>query len=132
MQDDLIRTSNQPVELGRLLANTIGSVVQAQEQLDSYSERRSRTFETAEAGTLTLPPLWYTFSNVVVEMELSATVARLGEDQSPHIMSQTLDPASVGLYGHSASSGLKVRVEMAPQGVVPIKESDPQPETEAP
>jgi len=121
-----LQTTNQSVELGKLLANTIASVVGAQEQLDAYSEQRSRSYATAEAGTLTLPPLWYTFSKVIVEMELAATIAHSsnGEKSGPQIMSKTLNPTSVGLFGYQASAGLKVRVEMQPQGIVPIKEND--------
>lgn len=119
-----LQTTNQSVELGKLLANTISSVVGAQEQLDAYSEQRSRSYATAEAGTLTLPPLWYTFSKVIVEMELAATIAHSNsaENSGPQIMSKTLNPTSVGLFGYQASAGLKVRVEMQPQGIVPIKD----------
>lgn len=131
MKDSSLNQASERVELGKLLANTIGSVVRAQEQLDDYSSRRSRSYETAEAGTMALPPLWYTFSNVVVEMELAATVARKPLDDNDYIMSQTLNPTSVGLYGYSASAGLKVRIEMAPQGIMPIKETESEADTEA-
>lgn len=125
-EDRPIQTSNQAVELGQLLANTIASVVKAQEQLDAYAARRSQAYKEAEAGDLALPPLWYTFSKVDVEMELSADIRKIQVDADvaePHIFSRTLNPASVGMFGYQASSGLRVRVEMTPQGMVPIKES---------
>jgi hypothetical protein len=115
-----------PVELGDLLANTIGAVVQAQERLDAYTLARKETFEAAPAGSLALPPLWYLFNQVSVEMELSASVgavARPGEPAAaaPHLLCRTLEPTAVSLYGYQAAAGLKVRVQMVPQGAVPIK-----------
>ncbi|MDJ0807604.1 MAG: hypothetical protein QNJ78_12310 [Gammaproteobacteria bacterium] len=126
-EDKPIQTGNQPVELGQLLANTIASVVKAQEQLDVYAAKRTQAYEEAEAGELVLPPLWYTFSKVDVEMELSADIRKIQADSDtlePHIFSRTLNPASVGLYGYQASSGLRVRVEMSPQGMLPIKAAE--------
>ncbi len=123
---DNIKPKNEPVELGQLLSNTIGSVVQAQEKLDQYTQQRKQAYLEAEAGELALPPLWYVFSNVAIEMELSASVAEIynedTEKSEPYIISRTLNETSVGLYGYQASSGLKVRVLLAPQGMVPIKE----------
>lgn len=122
-----IELKNEPVELGQLLSNTIASVVQAQEKLDQYTEMRKQAFDAAPAGDFALPPLWYVFSNVAIEMELSASVAEVynpdTDKQEPHIMSRTLSEASVGLYGYQASSGLKIRVLVAPQGFVPVKET---------
>ncbi len=117
---------DQPVELGRLLANTIASVVQAQEQLDAYTERRTRAYQDAEHGDLALPPMWYTFSNVSIDMELSATVARVETAESvsePHIFSRTLNPTSVGLFGYQASTGLRVRVDVDPNRLSRIRMS---------
>lgn len=119
-------TASQSVELGQLLANTIGSVVQAQERLDAYTLARKEAYKAAEAGSLALPPLWYLFNRVDVEMELSASVAQAplpGESRktAPHLFCRTLEPTMVSLYGYQASAGLRVRVQMVPQGVVPIK-----------
>lgn len=127
MSDDKqLQPSNQPVELGLLLASTIASVVKAQEQLDAYAARRTQAYREAAEGELVLPPLWYTFSKVDVQLELSADIRKIQTDAAgaePHIFSRTLNPSSVGLYGYQASSGLKVRVEMAPQGFVPVKKA---------
>jgi hypothetical protein len=131
-----------PVELGDLLANTLGAVVQAQERLDAYTLARKEAFEAAPSGSLALPPLWYLFNNVTVEMELSASVgsvSRQGKSaaSAPHLLCSTLNPTAVSLYGYQAAAGLRVRVQMAPQGAVPIKctshpEEDTQPGNQQP
>lgn len=119
---------NQSVELGRLLTTTIASVIQAQEQMDYYTEQRRLAFESAPEGSLVLPPLWYVFSDVAIEMELSASVAEVTDSETgetkPHIVSSMLNTTNVGLYGYQAASGLRVRVQLAPQGIVPIKNSE--------
>ena len=121
-------TRNQPVELGNLLANTIAGVVSAQEKLDHYTEQRQQNYQNAEPGQFALPPVWYLFRHVSLEMELSANVATVAlsddpsEEGQPHLVCRTLDPTMVSLYGYQASSGMRVKVEMEPQGFVPIKE----------
>ena len=117
---------NQQVELGQLLANTIGSVVQAQEKLDAYTMERKKLYEAEKEGSLALPPLWYVFNNVAVELEMSATVGEEGVpgkngQREPALFCRTLDPSMVSLYGYSASSGLRVKVQMEPKGFLPIK-----------
>lgn len=119
------------IELGRLLSTTIESVVQAQEKLDEYTLRRAREFEAAEPGSLAIPPLWFTFREVAVEIELAASVARIGDATShadaPHLVCRLLNPTSVGLFGYQASSGLRVRVSVAPQGFAAIAPTPAQP-----
>ena len=121
--------SYAPVELGSLLSNSIADVVRAQENLDIYTEKRQQAYQDAEPGQFALPPVWYLFSRVTLEMELSATVATTvlngdsTENGQPHLVCRTLDPTMVSLYGYQASSGMRVRVEMEPQGFLPIKES---------
>ncbi len=128
--DDYSVPASQYVELGQLLGNTIGAVVEAQEKLDKYTLARKHAYESAEEGDLALPPLWYIFNNVSIELELSAQVsrtvplARQGSGNSkaePHMFCRTLDPTSVSLYGHQASAGMKIRVMMSPQGNMPVK-----------
>jgi len=122
---------DEPVEMGSLLANTIGSIVEAQEKLDAYTEERRKTYEAAPEGSMVLPPLWYVFQNVSIEMELSASVARIKADidgdnemtDAPHIMCKTLNSKEVSLFGREASAGLRVRVELAPEGYLPIKQT---------
>lgn len=121
-----MKTSNQAVELGQLLSTTVSSVVQAQQQLDQYTETRKQAYESAEQGSLAIPPIWYTFKNVAIEMELSASIAEvediLSGEKVPHIVSRTLNATSVGLFGYQASSGMRVSIHMAPHGFVPIKD----------
>ena len=122
----MAQTVSQQVELGQLLANTIGAVVQAQERLDAYSLARQEAYQAAPAGSLALPPLWYLFNKVEMEMELSASVGLQplpgdAQGSGPHLFCRTLEPAMVSLYGYQASAGLRVRVRMTPQGAVPIK-----------
>ena len=121
-----MKTTDQAVELGQLLSTTIHAVVSAQEQLDLYTERRRQAYESAGKGSMAMPPIWYTFNNVAIEMELSSSIAEVEDvntgNKVPHIVSKTLNPTSVGLYGYEASAGLRVRIQMAPQGFVPIKD----------
>ncbi len=128
--------TQQSVELGQLLANTVESVVKAQDRLDRHAAERVRAYETAQLGTLTLPPLWYTFTDVSLEVELSASIRKSIDPDSrkeqPRLYSQLLNPASVGLYGYQASSALKVSIRMAPKGVVPIKAPTGQPASQTP
>lgn len=130
LNDEYPGPTSQYVELGRLLGNTIGAVVEAQEKLDKYTLARKHAYETAEEGDLALPPLWYLFNNVSIELELSAQVgnavptARQGIENGkaePHLFCRTLNPTSVSLYGYQASAGMKIRVMMSPQGSLPVK-----------
>lgn len=123
--------SSQAVELGHLLTTTIGAVAEAQERMDDYTLRRKREFEEAPEGTFALPPLWYVFDKVAVEIELSATVRSTrqpGENpagaraDAPRLFCRTLTPASVSLYGHEAAAGLKVSVQLGPRAVLPLKD----------
>lgn len=120
-----LRPVDEHVELGGLLANTVSAVVSAQEQLDAYTERRQEAFDSAKAGETVLPPLWYTFSAVDIEMELAASMSRAEGDGGTRLMARTLDPASVGLYGYRASAGLRVRVRVEPQGFAQVKPPTP-------
>lgn len=120
-----MKIQNQAVELGQLLSTTIASIVQAQAQLDLYTESRRLAYESAPEGSLAVPPIWYTFKNVALEMELSTTIAEVENintgEKTPHLLSRTLNPTSVGLYGYQASSGLRVQIHLVPHGFVPIK-----------
>lgn len=118
----------QAAELGDLLSTTIGSVVRAQEKLDEYTLARKKAYEMAEIGSLALPPLWYVFKQVGIELEMSASVQKISGagivDDAPHVVCRTLDPTMVSLYGHAASSGMRVRVIVEPGTVLPIKNDD--------
>jgi hypothetical protein len=127
---NLTPPSLDAIELGNLLATTIESVVSAQSKLDDYTLQRAREFEATEPGTLAIPPLWFTFQDVMVELEMSASVSRVaGADGGrSQLVCRTLEPTAVGLFGYQASSGLRVRVRVAPQGTAvirPPRESTP-------
>lgn len=118
----------QAVELGGLLASTVGAIVEAQRLMDNFALERKREAEEAPGEESPLPPLWFVFDKVAIEVELSATV-RAEEGQtltSPpgartqsRLFCQTLSPTSVSLYGYQASAGLKVRLQLGPREVPP-------------
>lgn len=122
---------SQAVELGGLLANTVGAIVEAQERMDAHALERKREFEEASGGAPPLPPLWFVFDKVAVEVELSASVrsesapTRAGSTAAraqPRLFCQTLNPTAVSLYGYEASAGLKVRLQLGPRAVPPTKD----------
>lgn len=123
------------IEFGDLLAHTVGAVVSAQERLDAYTLQRRQAYEEAPDGSLALPPLWYAFHNVALDLELSASVveasaapaggtAAIPPGAPASLLCRTVDPAMVGLYGYQATVGIRVRLLMGPQGPVPIKAAE--------
>ena len=112
------------VEFGELLASTVGAVARAQEELDAFTLRRRREYEATPEGEVAVPPLWFTFNQVAVELEMSATVAggaQDGEAGAGRLLCRTLDPTMVGLYGYQASAGVRVRLMMGPAGPLSIR-----------
>ncbi len=111
--------SQQAVELGELLASTVVSVAAAQEGLDRHATQRLDAMERGDADAPRVPPLWYTFTDVSLEVALSASVQRATANAPPQLMSRPVDPRQVSLYGYQASSSLVVRVRLAPRGAMP-------------
>jgi hypothetical protein len=112
------------VEFSELLSSTVGAVARAQQELDAYTMERKREYEATPAGELAVPPLWFTFNQVAVELELSATVAggaQSGEAGPGQLLCRTTDPTMVGLYGYQASAGLRVRLSIGPRGPLTIR-----------
>lgn len=112
------------VEFGELLASTVGAVARAQEELDAYTLRRTREFRDTPEGEFAVPPLWFTFNQVAVDLEMSATVAggaKDGEAGAGRLLCRTLNPTMVGLYGYQASAGVRVRLTMGPAGPLSIR-----------
>ena len=116
------------VDLSDLLVTTVDAVIQSQEKLDAYNRRQQEIFDATPEGELAVPPLWFAITNVAVELELSASVAqqRVVDDQGgerfrSRLICKTLNPLAVGLFGYQASAGLKVRLQLGPGGVMPIK-----------
>ncbi len=111
--------SQQAVELGELLASTVVSVAEAQEGLDRHASARLDAMERGDADAPRVPPLWYTFTDVSLEVALSASVRRATASAPAQLMSRPVDPRQVSLYGYQASSSLVVRVRLAPRGTMP-------------
>jgi hypothetical protein len=117
----------QQAELGTLVAGAVEAVVRAQAGLDEQARRRTEEYLEAPAGSLALPPLWYAFQSVSIEIQLSATVrqAAAGDGGGASLVCRTVNPATVGLYGYEAASGMTVRVVIAPNGAIPAKPVEP-------
>ena len=109
----------QAVELGELLARTVVSVAAAQEALDRHATDRLDAIERGDEDAPRVPPLWYTFTDVSLEVALSASVQRATATAPAQLMSRPVDPRNVSLYGYQASSSLVVRVRLAPRGTMP-------------
>jgi hypothetical protein len=119
-----LQSIDTPVELGRLLAGTLGAVARAQDELDAATAQRVEAYRQRDpAQPFAVPPLWHVFSNVEIEVALSVSVAQVqaaeGQGLEPRILSRTVNPTSVALYGYAATAGLAVRVRMEPLGAVP-------------
>lgn len=111
--------SQSAVELGELLASTVVSVARAQQELDRYATALLDASERGDADAPRVPPLWYTFTDVALEVALSASVQRATASTALQLMSRPVDPHQVSLYGYQASSSLVVRLHLAPRSGMP-------------
>ena len=113
----------QQSELGALLAGTVRAVVDAQDVLDDHARQLAQEYAAAEPGTLALPPLWYAFDSVGIDIDLSTEVVRTsgapGEVPQTQLLCRTLNPVTAGVFGYSASTGTHVHVTLTPQRFVP-------------
>lgn len=113
----------QQSELGALLAGTVRAVVDAQDLLDDHARQRALEFAAAQPDSLVLPPLWYAFDAVGIDIDLSTEVVRTrsAPDQPARtqLLCRTLNPVTAGVYGYAASTGTRVHLTLAPQRVVP-------------
>ena len=118
----------QQSELGALLAGTVRAVVDAQDVLDDHARRLASEYAAAEPGTLALPPLWYAFDSVGIDIDLSTEVIRTtvapGQAPRTQLLVRTLNPVTAGLFGYAASTGTHVHVSLTPQRVVPVLPPD--------
>ena len=105
----------ETAELGELLSGLARSVVQAQDQLDAHATRQATQYAQLPDGTLAIPPLWYTVKNAVIEVEMAGVI------QNKQMICRLLNPAGVALFGYQASSGVRVRIAIGPNTVVPMK-----------
>ncbi len=110
-------STGQRAALADLLAGAVDGVVQAQRRLDQDALVRVAEFIDTPAGGVALPPLWYTLSDVGIELELAASVARLEARPAGPVRldARLLNPTSVSLFGFSASSGLRVSLRLSPR-----------------
>jgi hypothetical protein len=118
--------------LSALLVGAVDGVVQAQARLDRDALSRLTDYIDTPQGGLALPPLWYTVSDVRIDLEAAASVTRLEARRGGAVRldARLVNPASVSLFGYQASSGLKVTLRLAPReaaGAVP-----PLPNADAP
>lgn len=104
----------QPAPLGRLLAQTLDGLLQAQRQLDDDALQRVSDYVGTPAGTLVMPPLWFTLSEVQLQLEFSATLQQ-GVRAADALQVSLLNPSAVALYGHAASTALRVALRLTPQ-----------------
>lgn len=112
------------VDLSDLLTSAVGAVIDSQEKLDEYNRRRQEEFDQVPEGELAIPPLWFSVSNVAIELELSASVTSRRADAGGYqtrLACRTLSPLAVGMFGYQAAAGLRVRMQLAPAGVAQVK-----------
>src|SRR5262245_55526041 len=112
----------QSAELGELLAGTVRAVVDAQDVLDDHARAEALAFAAEPAGSLALPPLWFAFDAVSIDIQLSSEVVhRTAADgsQASKLVCRTVNPFTAGVYGFSAATGTRVRLTLAPQRIVP-------------
>jgi hypothetical protein len=112
----------QQAELGELLAGAVRAVVDAQDVLDDHARAEATAFAAEPPGSLALPPLWFAFDSVSIEIQLSSEVVRrtaADGSRSSQLVCRTVNPFTAGVYGYSAATGTRVRVALAPQRMVP-------------
>jgi hypothetical protein len=124
--------AGQQAALASLLVHAVEGVVAAQRVLDEDALARVTEFVQSPQGDLVLPPLWFTFSQAKLTLEMAATVSRVrarsAGSNDVRLDCRLLNPASVSLYGYAASSGIRLELTLAPQdasGLRPIVEMPP-------
>lgn len=118
MAGQIPQVPGQATALAQILAGAVEGVVQAQRRLDEDALSRITDFIDTPPGGLALPPLWYTLSDVGIELEMSASVARLGVGPAGagvRLDARLLNATSVSLFGFSASSGMRVSLRLSPR-----------------
>ncbi len=127
----------QQAPLASLLCEAVAGVLHAQAELDRDALSRVTQFVQTPNGALSLPPLWYSMTQVDLSFEMAATVSKVNARPSASCTKGTngdsgrldcrlLNPAMVSLFGHSASSGLKVTLRLAPQDADGLRPLDTQ------
>jgi hypothetical protein len=102
----------------------VSGVLEAQRRLDTDALDRVTQYVSTPQGGLALPPLWYTFSDVTLMLEMAATVTRVearsanstsADAREVRLDCRLVNPAAVSLFGYTASSGLKVALRLTPR-----------------
>ena len=130
--------SGQQAALSSLLVHAVEGVVAAQRVLDEDALARVTEFVQSPQGDLVLPPLWFTFREAKLTLEMAATVSRVRarsatsannanstNSNEVQLDCRLLNPAAVSLYGYAAASGIKLELTLAPQdaaGLRPVAE----------
>lgn len=112
------------IELGDLLASAVDDLLRAQSRLDDSALAQRERLVTAPSGTLSLPPLWYTFRNVVLDLELSAAVKEPQAADRAKLLCGIPSLASVALYGREAAVSMHVRLTLAPKFLPELENKD--------
>jgi len=128
----------QQASLAALLAEAVDGVVQAQRRLDQDALDRVTQYVATPQGGMALPPLWFGFSEVKLQLELAASITRVTTTPAESAAAplgngvrldcRLVNPAAVSLFGYSAASGFKVSLTLAPQdaaGLRPSTSPDP-------
>ena len=128
----------QQSSLAALLAEAVDGVVQAQRRLDQDAQERVTRYVATPQGGVALPPLWFGFSEVTLQLELAASVTRITTASIPEANGGTprsgvrldcrlVNPAAVSLFGYRAASGFKVSLTLAPQDAAGLRSVPPTP-----
>ncbi len=122
--------SGQQAALSSLLVHTVAGVVAAQRALDEDALARVAEFVQTPQGDLVLPPLWFTFREAKLTLEMAATVSRVRarsagsastSSNDVRLDCRLLNPAAVSLYGYAAASGIKLELTLAPQDAAGLR-----------
>ncbi len=113
---NLVEANESSAELGEILAGVVRDVLEAQDALDEHAQQaKARALATPE-GTIVIPPLWYTFSDVTVEVELAARLER--QNGRGRFACRTCSRAITSLHGRAAATDIRVRLQLTPQGIL--------------
>lgn len=122
----------QQSSLAALLAEAVDGVIQAQRRLDQDAQERVTRYVETPQGGVALPPLWFGFSEVTLQLELAASVTRIATASISEANGGTprsgvrldcrlMNPAAVSLFGYRAASGFKISLTLAPQDAAGLR-----------
>ncbi|TVZ41725.1 hypothetical protein P886_1073 [Alteromonadaceae bacterium 2753L.S.0a.02] len=117
--------SETQVPLADLLNTTVDALLDAQDKLDEYATTRSRRFQEVPPGEPVLPPLWFNFDNIDLELSLLASVqnVRVNNQDRAEFLAATAKEADLALYGSAVQTGLTLRMSLQHHSQAAIKEA---------